>query len=134
MPKNVRSRPAAIASNTFSYVTGHYSENFQVISNIVTTAIGYSSGKVKSEIINEEFIPSLTLEETVILDNLGITSTLEVIVSNDDETTSIVPSNPIDSGTLTIDSYSASLNDPSSSLYVTCDDSAPTFLPDSNTM
>lgn len=102
MPRTIRSRTANGLYNNFAYTTGHIDPFFEVVSNIVTTAVGYTTGKIKSDINNEVFNPDLTIEEEAILDNLGITSTLDVLVTIDDDTTTSIPSNIIDSGTLTI--------------------------------
>ena len=123
MPRTFRSRSANGLFDNFTSQTGHVDPFFEVVSNIVTTAVDYTTQKIKSDINNEVFTPVLTVEEEAILNNLGITSSLEVIVSNDDDAgTSIVPYNVVDSGTLTINiPGSTTIDIPSNNAVTTID-------------
>ena len=116
MPRNIKSRTANGLQDNFWFTTGHTDPYFEVVSNIVSTAVDYTSGQIKNKINPAEYpIDELSIEEASLLDDLGITSTLEVVIGTDtdhyvedccttgaDRPGKLVDSNNIDSGTITI--------------------------------
>ena len=107
MPRTIRSRSAnGLSGAEFYSVTGHTEPFFDVVSNIVSTAVDYTTQNIKNQ-IDDSFIPDgLTVEEASILDDLGITSTIEVVVSNPNQDSGsnaiVLDNNFVDNGTLTI--------------------------------
>lgn len=126
MPRIIRSRSAGgFAGEKLYDVTGHTTDIFDVVSNIVTTAIDYTTQTIKNQ-IDDSFVPeNLTVEEASILDDLGITSTIEVVVSNpdqDSESNSIVlENNFVENGTLTINIPGGNIEIPNNNLTTVID-------------
>ncbi len=84
MPRTIKSRTASTLDQNIWYTTGHTDPYFSVVSSIVTTAINYTTKEIKNKINPTEYpdpASTVTIEEASILDDLGLTSTLEVVVN-----------------------------------------------------
>ena len=95
MPHKYNSRSGTgLTHNLYTY-TGHTDSTFDIVSNIVTTSVGYASNKIRDGVSTLDTAPedNLTIEEASLLDDLGITSTLEVIVTKGDGSVDIANDN-----------------------------------------
>lgn len=95
MPHKYNSRSGSGLTHNLYTNSGHTDVNFDIISNIVTTTVGYASTKIRDGVSTLDTTPedNLTIEEASLLDDLGITSTLEVIVSSSDGSVGIAQDN-----------------------------------------